>query len=357
MDQLTVVGRRSGARELLQSLQSLGVVQIDRLEPEEGAALARYRLEGVDREEADRWTAAVSRASNLRAALGAQSVRPAARSEIATDLDGIEAYLEDAGAQIDAVVSERTQAAEEQEVVNTYLPLFRRLAPTLAQLEESRFLAAVPFLVAPDDLPSVQAGLEEALEGRVLVSTLPHGEMRLVTAVGLRREEGELRDALGRLGMAPLALPGRYRELGVAKAVHLMEERSQQLPKRLASLQGQLEKLAAQHGPKLAATEQVARNVQTRLAHLEDLAAGRYGYALRGWVPSADAKRVVDGLRKQFGDALVIDTRPADEHVDHDVPVKLDNPPWMRPFQGLLSLFAPPKYGHFDPTWSLALWR
>ena len=33
---------------------------------------------------------------------------------------------------------------------------------------------------------------------------------------------------------------------------------------------------------------------------------------------------------------------------------KLDNPGWMRPFQGLLALFAPPRYGNFDPTWTLA---
>jgi V/A-type H+-transporting ATPase subunit I len=90
------------------------------------------------------------------------------------------------------------------------------------------------------------------------------------------------------------------------------------------------------------------------MERLQDLAQGRYAFALQGWVPSEEACKVRDGLQKQFGDDLVIEHRPANEHHDAGVPVKLDNPDWMRPFQGLLSLFAPPRYGGFDPTWTLA---
>jgi len=160
---------------------------------------------------------------------------------------------------------------------------------------------------------------------------------------------------LSRSGVASLSLPARYQDLDVAKAVHTMEERSQQLPKRLASLEQQLEKLAAQHGAKLAALAIVARNHHERLERLGDLATGRYAFALQGWVPSDEARKVEDGLRKQFGDDVIVDHRPADEHHDQGVPVKLDNPGWMQPFQGLLALFDPPKYGNFDPTWTLFL--
>ena len=85
-----------------------------------------------------------------------------------------------------------------------------------------------------------------------------------------------------------------------------------------------------------------------------DMAQTRYGLALQGWVPSVDRAKVVDSLKKQFGDDVMVETRVADEHHDEAVPVKLDNPGWIKPFEGLLSLFAPPKYGNFDPSWALA---
>lgn len=354
MDRLTVVGRRGSAREVLQSLQSLGVVQIDPLDPGEGVALVQNRLEGADREEAERWSAALARVNNLRDLLGVGEREPAPRSEIPHDLDGIEAYLADVGAQVDGLVSERSQAIDERATVAEYLPLFRLLAPTLAQLEDSRYLAGLPFLAPADELPQIEASLAEALDDRLLVTHRAYGGERLVVAVVLEDDLQELRRALQRTGLAPLSLPGRYGHLETAKAVHLMEERSQQLPKRLDSLSQQLEKLAAQHGPRLAALHPVVRNQHERLERLEDLATGRYAFALQGWAPSDEVRKVTDGLRKQFGDDLVVDHRPADEHHDRGVPVKLDNPAWMRPFQGLLSLFAPPKYGNFDPTWTLA---
>ncbi len=353
MDRLTVVGRRSAAREVLQSLQSLGVVQIDPLEPEEGAELVRNRLVGEDRTEADRWASALGRIATLRETLSAEDAAPAPRSEVPTDLDEIESYMDDVGSQADAVIAERAQVREERATVDEYLPVFRILAPTLAQLEQSRWLAGVPFLAPSDTVPKIEASLNDALEDRVLITHRAYGDQRLVVAVVLERDEPELRRALSRAGIAPLALPGRYGHLDTAKAVHTMEERSQQLPKRLASLDQQLAKLGAQHGPRLATVQTVIRNHHVRLQRLEDLATGRYAFALRGWVPSEDVRKVTEGLRKQFGDDVVVDHRPADEHHDEGVPVRLENPGWMRPFQGLLALFSPPKYGNFDPTWTL----
>ena len=353
MDRLTVVGRRSKAREVLQSLQSLGVVQIDPLDPGEGAELVRNRLEGEDKREAERWSSALARTEWLADTLGTDGTAPAPRSEVPGDLDEIESDLEHVASQVEAITSERSQAREERALVEEYLPLYRVLAPTLAQLEESRWLAGVPFLAPSDAVGELETDLAEALEDRLLLTHRPYGDQRIVVAVVLARDEDELRRALSRTGYAPLQLPGRYRHLDTAKAVHTMEERSQQLPKRLASLEQQLDKLAAQHGAKLATLHAIVLNHHTRLERLQDLATGRYAFAMQGWVPSEDVRKVTEGLRKQFGDDLVVDARAADEHHDRGVPVKLDNPSWMRPFQGLLALFAPPKYGNFDPTWTL----
>lgn len=354
MDRLTVVGRRSKAREVLQSLQSLGVVQIDPLDPGEGAELVRNQLKGDDKAEAERWSSALSRVEHLTDALNSGGTAPAPRSEVPGDLDEIEAYLEHVASQVEAITSERSQAREERSVVEEYLPLYRVLAPTLAQLEESRWLAGVPFLAPSDAIGEVEADLADALDDRMMLTHRPYGEkQRIVVAVVLRSDEAELRRALSRSGFAPLQLPGRYRHLDTAKAVHTMEEKSQQLPKRLGSLTQQLDKLSTQHGAKLATLHAIVLNHHTRLERLQDLATGRYAFAMQGWAPSADVKKVTEGLRKQFGEDLVVDTRAADEHHDVGVPVKLDNPSWMRPFQGLLALFAPPKYGNFDPTWTL----
>jgi vacuolar-type H+-ATPase subunit I/STV1 len=107
MDQLTVVGRKGIARELLQSLQSLGVMQIDPLEPAEGIDLVRFELDDLERSEADRWNAAVGRSESLLKTLGAVDGPAAPRSDVPTDLDGIDSYLAEVSERVDALVAER----------------------------------------------------------------------------------------------------------------------------------------------------------------------------------------------------------------------------------------------------------
>ena len=355
MNQVTVVGRKSAARELLQSLQSLGVVQIDPLPPAEGRSLVRLELAGDERDEAERWHTVVGRIEALQRTLDVEDAPAKPRSEAPSSLGDLESYVADLGTQVDQIVAERSDARDEHEVVQTYLPVFRLLAPTLGQLKDSRYLHGTAFLIGQDGVDEVRAKLEDALEDRILVTARPYGRDRLVVAVTLKNDAEALSRALAQAGVSPLTLPGRYRDLETSKAVHVMEERSQTLPKRIAALENELRELAQQHSGKLQAAHAVAQNHAERFDRMRDMLSGRYSFALQGWVPEADTAKVVEGLKKQFGADVAVATRNADEHHDHGVPVKLENPGWMAPFQGLLALFAPPKYGNFDPTWTLAV--
>ncbi len=352
MDQLTVIGRRSIAKDLLVALQSLGVVQVDPLETSEDM-LERLKLSSEDQQAKEDWTAIVTRTDYLLGLLGVDE--SAGRTEVPSKLDDIKTQLASIGKQVDQLVAERDTLRDDLDIVGVYLPLLRDLAPSLAQFDDSRYLTATAFSITADKLEASLATIEEALESRVVFQTRPRGKDMLVIAAALRKDRDILRAAISRTGLAEISLPENYAKEGIAKASHLMEERSQSIPKRLNVISEELRKLAAQHGSKLRTMHQTALNQQSRLERLEDMAAGRYGFALRGWMPAAERNKVVEGLRKQFGEELIIEARAADEHHDHNVPVKLDNPQWIKPFEGLLSLFAPPKYGNFDPSWTLAL--
>jgi V/A-type H+/Na+-transporting ATPase subunit I len=410
MDQLMLVGRRGAAHEVLVALQGLGVVQVDPVDlgvatradeavdaapgttisgiaagavaaaaaasgdaaagadglgqrrPPNPAALgthglARFQPSAEDTRARTTWDRIATRCAALLETLEVSDEVPVAnKGELPADPGAVAERVDVVASQVDQLVAERAQVGEELEGVAAYLPTFRDLAPTLAQLEASRYLHGAATIVASTAVATVKAGLREALEGRVAFEERPRGtkQTMLVMAV-LRREAAALRTALARHGLAELQLPERYRSLGVAKAVHTMEERQGALPKRLASIAEELRKLALQHGPRLKAYQQTAINHRERLERMLDLAQGRYAFALKGWVPQVDRPRVTEALRKQFGDDLIVRHRPADEHHDEGVPVRLENAAWARPFQGLLSLFAPPRYGNFDPTWTLAV--
>ena len=376
MDQVTVVGRRSVADDVLTSLQGLGALQVTTLDPSavagalepasEAAApgasssagpglLRRLRFEGDDLTEKESWDRLLARSTALLDAIG--EPRGAANVKAAAPLVAaeIEPEINEIGEQIDRLVAERAELRDEQELIRSYLPLLRHLAPLLAPLEGSRYLAGVPFLAPEADLEVIESKLEEEFGSGFVLASRQHAGERLVVAAVLKSAAADFRSALSHTGTAELSLPDRYAQSGVAKTAHVMEERSQAVPKRLAAIASELEKLAGQHGARLAQVNQQAQNISNRHAAAEDLLEGRYSFALQGWVPADQRESVLGSLERQFGDSIATAWRPADEHHDSGVPVKLDNPAWVRPFQGLLSLFAPPKYGSFDPSWTLAV--
>jgi V/A-type H+/Na+-transporting ATPase subunit I len=354
MEQLTLVGRKRIAQDLLASLQSLGVVQIDPLEPSSDK-LSKFVLKDAERKQKEGWDAAVSKSQALIDALGVQGAVPSSRADIPANAEEVTGQLSGIASQVDKLVAERADYRDELDVIQTYLPVFRDVTPASAQLDSSRYLQSVSFLVPADRAEAVEGTIREVLQDRVDVAMRPRGKEALVTAVALKKDKDLLRTALSRAGFSELTLPDRYKDLGVAKAVHTMEERSQSLPKRLAAIDDELGKLAGQHGAKLQAIHQVAANNQARYDRMMDMAESKYGFALQGWVPSVDRSKVVDSLKKQFGDDVAVESREADEHHDEAIPVKLENAGWIKPFEGLLSLFAPPKYGNFDPSWTLAV--
>ena len=354
MDQLTVVGKRAVAQDLVVALQNLGVVQVDPIEPGEALELDRFTLSDEDAASKEDWDALVSKSEALLNTLDAEA-RNVSRADAPDNPAEMMKQLEQIAKESDALLSERSELRDDLDVVGTYLPLMQDLAPTLAQFDESRFLYASAFVVPAENAEADLAQVSEALDGNVAFQTSPRDKEIAVVAAVLKKDQNEFRAALSKAGLAEIVLPERYAQEGVAKASHLMQERSQQLPKRLDSIEAELAKLGQEHAKTLTAIHQVAFNNQNRLERLQDMATGRYGFALQGWMPSSETSKVVEGLRRQFGENIILDTRNADDHHDYNVPVKLDNPEWVKPFEGLLSLFAPPKYGSFDPAWTLAV--
>ena len=356
MDQLTVVGRRSVAGEVLQALQNLGVVQVDPLDYEGGAGLQRVKLEGADRVEADRWHELQARSAMLLEVLAPHGpTGQAARAEAPAGLSEMESWVQGVGGSVDALVAERADARDELDLIQTYLPVYRLVAPTLGRLEASSYLEGTAVIATERDVPELKAALDENLTGRFEIATRQYGSDLIVVVASLKEDRQKLRSAISRSGLSPLELPLRYREHGTSKAVHVMEERSQALPRRLKAVDEELARLAGSHAAKLRQVHQQASNNAARFEALGNLAEGEYSFALRGWVPSENTRNVTEALKRQFKDDLVVETRGADAHHDSSVPTKLANKPWARPFELLLTLFAPPAYGTFDPTWTVAV--
>ncbi len=366
MRRVLVFGPKRLLTPVMEEVQRLGALHVDRIEAEE-ASLAALELDGgasVKQATLERLRVRADGLLSLLPPVSVEARSPAdARSPVDdlvdADADALEAAIAAIEGDVQALSRRRLEAEEEQELIRTYEGAVRVLSPLLGALSGSRSLETVGFILRGKDLTVVAAvrnQLTALIEGRVEVvsRTIEEGKIGVVVAF-LHRDAEAVRGFLTQAGISELRLPARYAEDGPAEAVRLMEGRRAELPAEMAAIAESLADAARWHHPRLAAIRALVADRLAQLRALPNLAQSRYMFILHGWAPARQIAWVRGALQRRFGGDVVVHDMPADPHDAAGVPVLLDNPVALKPFQRLLALFRPPRYGTLDPTLYLAI--
>jgi len=365
MRRVLVFGPKRLLAPVMEEIQRIGALHIDRVEAEE-ASLATLQPDETA-------SASLATLERLRVRVeGALSLLPETPGDARTaaphpsadglaeaEIDALEAEIASIEGEIRALTRRRLDAEEELELIRTYEGAVRVLSPLLGALRDSKAVETVGFILRGKDLTVVTAvrnQLTELTNGRVEVvsRTVEEGKIGVVVAF-LRRDEEIVRNFLTQAGISELRLPARYAEAGPAEAVRAMERRREEVPQELAEVDRLLREASRRYRPRLLAIRALLTDRLAQLRALPNLAESRYTFILHGWAPANRVPEIRTRLRDRFRHEVVVYDAPIDPHHTADVPVLLDNPAPLRPFQRLLALFRPPRYGTLDPTLYLAI--
>lgn len=349
MEKIIVAGPKRLARELLGELQKAGVVHIDPLRPDE---LGEYRLSPSEEAELKRWETVALQAEQSLAVAGLPVV---AGKLFGGSLEEAEATIRPIANRAEVLGKERAALEEELQTIELFGKAIDKLAALTQGLDESPRLAVIPFLVAKqEELEPVRAALQQAMDERFVLEAEPL-EHQVAAALVVRRDELETaRSTLSRLGLAELRFPGVYAALPLTQAAARMKERARLAPEELVGIREEIAKLSQESREALRAIWTRAKDEAARYRTAADLAAGKYGVALMGWVPQKAKGRVEEALAR-LRDRIVYAFEPVDEHHEgHQVPVTLENPSWAKPFELLHGFLNTPRYGSYDPTVMIA---
>jgi len=344
MEKLVLAGPKAQAKELLHSLQQAGVVHLETLRV---AELSEYRLSPAEREELRRWEGVAAGAEHTLALLG-REVEPS--RPFPEGLEAAEKALAPVQGHAEGLARQKQELEEELALAQAYLEPLEKLASLAQGLDQSPFFRTIPFLITEKELPVVEESLRKSLEDRFVLAHEARAGGLAALLVVHRKDLEAAKAALSRAGVAELRLPGAYGELPLSEAARRLKARAEAAPKELSEVRQALYRLAQEAHSTLQSLWTRAKDEVARLKALEELASGRFGFALMGYVPVKAKPRVEEALSRHK-DAVVYAFEPVDEHHEADrVPVTLDNPPWVKPFELLVGFLNTPKYGSVDPT-------
>lgn len=268
------------------------------------------------------------------------------------NLGTVERSVQEAAGRLETLNKERERLDELQSRVDRSLP---GGVPLLAG---ERVYLTVEIGVIPEaDLKRLGMKLQNILHILTPLDRLAT-QVRILV-VGLRRDAPAIRQALMESGFQPtpadegqpVPSSGLIRQL--KKDRDVLEQKQREMERRLRTLAGE-------HGDFLLSLLLRLRRETLACRILRYFRKTERTYLLAGWIPWPERNRVTGEIRKVTQNRCIIEVVPADglpavRKGEMDVPVRLRNPGFLRPFELLTRAYGMPSYRTIDPTAFLAV--
>ncbi|MCL5291578.1 MAG: V-type ATP synthase subunit I [Actinobacteria bacterium] len=138
-------------------------------------------------------------------------------------------------------------------------------------------------------------------------------------------------------------------------ALAKISERRAELPKTLAKIKDELAEISKEWYLKLSAISEVLRDRTEELGVVPQFAQTDFTFVITGWLPVKQLKKTEKILHDRYGERIIIAQLPVDHHELEEAPIVFENPSWSKPFEVILKILQPPRYGTVDPTPFLAI--
>jgi V/A-type H+-transporting ATPase subunit I len=363
MKRVMVIGHLTLLREVVARLHAVGTLHITEIKEEiEGSVPEPLDAGERQRAEEKALEELLSRFDALTGLLPPTSGPVPEREELEhAPLAEFGRLLEEVETPLRARIKRRLEVEEELELVSAYERTVTVLAPLLASLETSHHFAAIGFTSKPSQraqLGLLKDELSRVTSGHVVTVTRSVDEATLGTVVAFRQDDADkVRSVFSKGGVEELRLPSDLRALPVWEGVRVMQEKRRLLPLERERLLSEITEITRQHHGRLRKARQAIHDRLSRLHVVSRFGRTRRTFLILGYNPSASFPRLVRELRDSFGDKVAVTELPSDGHGhDTNVPVLLQNPGPVRPFEFFLRLIQRfPRYGSVDPTPLLAL--
>lgn len=140
-------------------------------------------------------------------------------------------------------------------------------------------------------------------------------------------------------------------ELSIPEEIQRIQQQLAELNAQIAQTNQRLREFLP-YIPQFKIIEDYLRNEIERCKNFANFAESEKVYFVEGWLKQQDKQRLAAGLQEfeETTEIIYSDPEPGDE----TVPVLLENPRWLQPFELVTQMFGSPKYVEPDPTPMLA---
>jgi len=245
-----------------------------------------------------------------------------------------------------------TKVLEDEELVRRdkkTLDFLHGVGVSYEQLRESRFLFVEAGLMDFEQLGDLDGALKEKLEDEyVLLTGKRTGGIVTVVVVVPKNHRSEVERILSTVKFEALKVSGRF-----GNTREVLEQKLLETGKTKSEFNERLQECREKYSDELLRMSAFLEN-EKKIAEVK-LMFGKTSRVtvLDGWVPERRVEETVGKINLMTNDCSLVNvTKP---ETDDNVPVALENPEIVKPFESITESFGLPSYNEIDPTIFIAL--
>lgn len=293
----------------------------------------------------------------IRALMSALSIKKEEiKFELKRGLLEIEPAAKKIGEEV-TVNAEELKKVEEQMAKNQAakqeLEILKGLDVPLEAFASYRTLACFTGYVKGKNINALKRDLSKLTEKFMLFSGFAGKRAFIVLFIDAKSKE-QAGNTIQKFGFFPVNFTNLNNLKGyAANNLKKLEEESAKLQNKKEEIRKKIDRLGREHKGFLTAADGfLSEQLEKAEAPLK-FASTQSSFLVKGWIPSSELTKSIGQLNKVTKNRIFVHFEPAKK--TDNVPVKLKNPEFVKPFEFFIDLYSMPAYREIDPTFFIFL--
>ncbi len=188
-----------------------------------------------------------------------------------------------------------------------------------------------------------------------MTSTTVDADTFAVIMVFNRRHSEQVHAFIYSVNVNEVRLPREYMGKPFYEMYTLIEENKLRASDEIKKIDGDLLTLSSAWYRELSVLKKTLEDMNDELGAFSNFALSEYTFVIMGWIPKKKIQHTKKSLSDLFSDRVIVQELETTEKDMEAAPVFYDNPRWVKPFEMIMQLVAPPRYREIDPSPVLAV--
>ncbi len=359
MARIEIIGLKKNLRETVRELHELGTMQIDDIRTLTNVYMQPINLsyEMVQaREKVELVNAKINGLEDLFKKYFITSPTDVAD---ASSFSAIDSKVEQVNTTIQQLTQQKTNLQDELISLSKYREILKVMVPLLPESARKSGNATIGALLHTTQTRSMNMlinQLRAMTQGKFEMVTVKIGESTNALIGVLPRDlVVSVENYLEREKITQLVLPDEYTILSSSEAQDKIEKKIENDHKELDAIDDRFRELASIWGPYLHSWQITCLNIMDEFEIYSRIGETEHTFTIYGWIKNNEFDSLTQLLHEKVSTDIMVNILDVPVELREKVPVVLENPKIIKPFENLTKMRAIPAYFDIDPSKLMAI--